>query len=196
MFTSQNVACYLNGFSGHGDDTESKELKLMFHVVGISKDLASEVSPQIADRLFRKNAEEEWVPAEELVKASFSGITVPTQNMIFRATPESQDRGVMVEGCNISNLRASRPFVEARLEFDVVIPMDHSTMRLIEKYYKATCFLTMEEIQRELELPPADHQQVEHQDLLQDAADGAADDSSAAAGDGKRKRRKKETVNV
>lgn len=174
MFTSNRVSCYLNGFAGHGDDPEAKELKLVFHISGISQDLAAEISPLIADRLFRKNIEGEWKPAEEITKASFANINIQMQNITFNELPDGEeDRGVLVLGCAISNLRATRPFVDARLEFDVVMPMDGSTVRLIEKYYKATCFLTTEPIQRDIEYTPEDQKTADHQDALQDAADGA-----------------------
>lgn len=192
MFKSEKICCFLNGFAGHGDDTESKELKLVFHVNAITPELASEISPQLADRLFRKNIEGEWVPAEEITKAAFSNIVVPMQNIKFYSLPPGEiESGVLVLGCAISNLRAQRPVVEARLEFDVVVPMDSNSMRLVEKYYKGDCFLTMEEIQREI-------QYAESEDIgLQDAAD-AVDGKSAGAGEveaevveGKRGRGKK-----
>ena len=50
MFSTRNVGCFLNSFGGHGDDTETKELKLVFHVNPIPPDLAIEISPQLADR--------------------------------------------------------------------------------------------------------------------------------------------------
>ena len=87
----------------------------------------------------------------------------------------------------ISNLRAARAFPEGtdfRLEFDVVIPLDSTTMRLVEKYYKSTCFLTMNEVQ--MKLPEVeDEASTAHQESLQDAADsdGPADSKPAAAGD-------------
>lgn len=176
MFESSRVPCYLNGFAGHGDDPEAKELKLVFHIGGIAQDLAAEISPLIADRLFRKNTEGEWKPAEEITKASFANIVIPMQNIAFFELPNPEPvSGVVVQGCAISNLRATRPGVEARLEFDVVMPMDGSTIRLIEKYYKSTAFLTMEEIQREIEYAPEDAKTAEHQDALQDAADGVGE---------------------
>lgn len=195
MFKSQKVGCILNGFSGHGDDSEQKELKLVFHIPGLSYELASEISPLLSDRLFRKNLEGEWMAAEEVTKANFA-ISVPMQNITFFDLPEGSndsERGVFVEGCAISNLRASRPFVEARLEFDVVIPMDHSTMRLIEKYYKNTAHLSMEAIQRTIELTaPADADTTES---LQEAADGT-DGKSASAGEGKKRGRPKKNATV
>lgn len=176
MFKSQKVACFLNGFAGHGDDTEHKEMKFVFYVGAISQQLAHEVSPQIADRLFRKNEEDEWTPAKETTKATFAGITIPMQNITFYALPEDAgvfESGVLVENCAISNLRATRPTIEARLEFDVVVPMDSVTMRLVEKFYKAICFLTMEPVQRSL---PVEISTDEPSLGLQEAADAAEAD--------------------
>lgn len=196
MFSSQKVGCFLNGFAGHGDDPETKELKLTFHIPGISYELAAEISPLLSDRLFRKNPDGEWMAAEEVTKANFS-ISVPMQNITFYSMPEGaldMEAGVRVEGCAISNLRASRPFVEARLEFDVVMPMDKSTMRLIEKYYKATVHLSMEEIQRKMDLKPEDETQAQTGASLQDAADAPEEQEHHGPKKGRGRPRKSETV--
>ena len=156
MFKTERVCCYLNGFAGHGDDQESKELKLVFHVTPISQELATEVSPHLADRLFRWDGlDGTWQPAREITKASFASVHVQMQNITFHGLPEEnrEDRGVLVLGAAISNLRGRRAFqdsFEFRLEFDVVVPMDSITMELVEKYYKSPCFLTMEPIQSEI----------------------------------------------
>jgi hypothetical protein len=190
MFQSQRVGCYLNTFGGHGDDPDSKELKLVFHVNPLSYELATEVSPKLSDRLFRKNGDGEWEPVTEMPKASFSPIQIPMQNITFHELPEvtlSENSGVLVPGAAISNLRAAKAYAESRdfrLEFDVVIPMDNSTMRLIEQFYKATCFLTMIPIQRELPAEGEDPAKVELSVSLQDAADSAEETGS------KRRRRK------
>jgi hypothetical protein len=189
VFKSLRVPCFMSGFSGHGDDPESKELKFVFYVMGIQPELAREIAQgQVADRLFRKNEKDEWEPARETTKATFGGITIPMQNITFYALSfddRPDESGVLVEGCAISNLRASRPYIEARFEFDVVVPMDRTTMKLVEKFYKATCFLTMEEIQRTLEVA-VDQASVEVSVSLQDAADDT-DGKSAGAGEGRKR---------
>jgi hypothetical protein len=197
MFKSRRVACYLNGFAGHGDDPESKELKLIFHITPIEHELARDISPKMADRLFR-NGDVEPEPALEITKASFSSINVPMCNIKFDSLPDSDSMlpGVMVAGAGISNLRAAKVVAggsDFRLEFDVVVPMDGITMRLVEQYYKATCFLTMEEIQRKLE-EPADQAQVEVSMSLQDAADEELEPVAAGEGKSSRKRRGKDAA--
>lgn len=195
MFTSAKVMVSLNGFAGHGDDPEQKELKLVFHVNPITYELAREISPQVADRLFRLNPENEWVPAEEITKAAFSGITIPMQNIEFFELPdEAREKGVLVDGCAISNLRAQRPFVDARLEFDVVLPMNRETMRIVEKYYKAACFLSMEAIQRTMELTAEDESHAETGASLQDAADAQPEEQEHHGKKGRGRPRKTETV--
>jgi hypothetical protein len=190
LFKSERIGCYLNGFAGHGDDNETKELKLVFHVTPITPELAAEVSPMLADRLFRKNIDGEWEPAREITKAMFASVAVPMQNIKFYAFPDMDfTGGVMVQGAAISNLRAQRAFSDSldfRLEFDVVVQMDKVTMGLVEQFYKATCFLTMEQVQREMEYAE-DRQQVEEQQSLQEAADAEPETP---------KRRKKKSVTV
>lgn len=158
-------------------------MKLVFHVPAISYDLAAEISPQLADRLFRK-LDGEWEPSQEITKAAFGSIHVEMQNITFFELPDGLHlNGVFMPSCAISNLRAQRPFHDFRLEFDVVIPMDHSTMRLVEKYYKSTCFLTMEAVQREIELPAQPETQA-----LQDAADEPAAEVEAKPKRGRKKK--------
>ena len=189
MFKSKRVACYLNGFGGHGDDNENKELKLVFHITPIEQELAHEISPNLADRLFRRNLsdvrgefEKDWIPAREITKASFSSVAIQMQNIEFHELPDADvNMGVMVSSAAISNLRAAKPHPESlnfRLEFDVVVPMDGITMRLVEKYYKATCFLTMEPIQRDIEYSKDDDAKVQIEASLQDAADAPAEEEA------------------
>lgn len=170
MFKTARVGCYLHTFAGHGEDNENKELRLVFHVVPITPELAMEVSPYLADRLFRKMLDE-WEPAKEISKAQFSSLAIQMQNITFHSLPDGAIPGVMVEGADISNVRAAKEITgNFRLEFDVVVPMDGITMRLVEQFYKSTCFLTMDPIQREI--------QYEEQDStadLQGAADGESE---------------------
>lgn len=196
MFSSQNVPCILSNFSGHGDDAENKEVKLVFHVAPITHELAMEVSPRLADRLFRHNTiaidVPEWEPAREMPKASFSTIQIQMQNITFRGLPDEK-KGAMVPSAAISNLRAARAFPEStdfRLEFDVVVPMDDVAMELIRKFYKSTCFLSMEQVQREIEIKLEDEKQAETHDLLQ----GAADEPAVEDKPKKRGRKPRETV--
>lgn len=160
MFTSNRVPCYLNQFSGHGDDTENKELKLVFFVTPITQELASEISPFLADRLFRLDDDREWQPAAEITKANHSSLVIPMQNVEFHDLPDiDSNRATLVEGVGISNLRSARTPDDTgqfRLEFDAIVPMNRETMRLIEKHYKATVYLTMHEIQRKIEFESGD----------------------------------------
>jgi hypothetical protein len=206
MFISPNVQCFIHGITAKCDDPHSKELKLNIHISPIAYELAKEISPAIADRLFRFEKGDGpdpggWVPARELTKANFSGITVPMQNLKFAATPESTGL-VFVPGAAISNLRACKATAESfdfRFEFDVLIPMDRTTLiDVVDKFFGVYCFITMEEIQQKIDLDVKDEAQAEQHDLLQEAADGEASDAaSAAAGDGKgrRGRPKKPLVN-
>src|SRR3990172_5389290 len=178
MFSTKQIGCFLNAFAGHGDDNEAKELKLVFHIAPITPDLAIEISPRMADRLFRSIGGE-WEPAREITKASFASIQVPMQNITFHAMPDGLfDKGVLVPSAAISNLRAQRgDGPDFRLEFDVLFPMDRETMRLVEQYYKATAFLSMEPVQREIELSGGGDPT---EQSLQEAADDIATDLDAA----------------
>lgn len=197
MFKSKRIACYLNGFAGHGEDPDNKELKLVFQISPVPYALAMEIDARLADRLFRI-WDGQAQGAGELTKASFSNLQIPMQHITFDELPDADSTlpSVRVENSAISNLRASKAPVGGdslavhRLEFDVVIPMEKQTMRLVEKYYKAVCFLTMEEVQRKLE-ERVDETEKAVGESLQDAADQAEtpkkrkrrDGKAAAAGD-------------
>lgn len=183
MFSTARVGCFLNNFGGHGE-AEEKELKLVFFISPIPQNLAAEISPKLADRLFRSNGDE-WEPAKEISKASFASVSIPMQHVNFFSLPEGQGAGFdnsRVENCAISGLRASRTEgLDFRLEFDMVVPMDEITINLVKRYYKSTCFLTMETSQRELEVTVTMGSEDLHKDL-QDLADAPVDGKSAAAG--------------
>jgi protein-tyrosine-phosphatase len=186
MFSTPKVPCFLNGFSGHGDDPDSKELKLVFHLNPITPDLAIEVSPHMADRLFRQ-VNGEYEAAKEISKAQFSHLNIKMQNIDFFDTPDSA-KAVTVHDVAISNLRANKEITgEFRFEFDAVVRMDKETMRLVEKYYKSTCFLTMDAVQMTLAVEPESPDKQKNEGLLQDAADG----KSAGAGEESGRKRKK-----
>jgi hypothetical protein len=199
MFTSSRVQHYLSGFSGHGDDPDNKELKLSCHVENISHELLSEISPLLANRVFSETIDPEtggkvWEALREIKKADFSNLQIQLQNITFHNLPEDgvpmADAGVLVEGCSISNLRVVKANALShtfRLEYDVVIAMDHVTMDLVERFYKAYVYLTMEQVQRQLELTIGN----DLTSALQNAADSEADGKSAGAGEGRKRRRKK-----
>ena len=167
MFSTERVSAYLNNFTGVGDSDE-KELRLTFYVTPITYELAKEVSPQLADRLFRNiTGNGDWQPAQEMPKASFSAINIDAQNLTIYALPEAADSiddGVLIPQAKIFNLRAQRAYPDKpdfRLEFDCVVPMDDTTMRLVERFFKGSCYLSTTPAQIEMfEDPPADANQV------------------------------------
>src|SRR3954470_21974201 len=111
MFTTPKISMYLNNFSGCGDD-ERKEMRLNFYVTPITYQLAVEVSPQLADRLFRKAGNDEWNPCAEMPKAMFSIGDIPAQRVtFFPHTDELVEMyGVLVEHARISGIQATRAF--------------------------------------------------------------------------------------
>jgi hypothetical protein len=200
VFKTDRIACYLNGFAGHGEDNDNKELKLIFHVTPITPELAAEISPWLADRLFRKT-DGEWEPAREITKASFANLSIKMQNITFHAFPEASliEDGILIPGCAIGSLRAQRATVvdwEFQLAFDVVLPMNRITMDLVEKYYKATSFLTMKPVQRDMEYAEESAGTETQQASLQEAADSVDDEAGQDAGKPKKRKRRIKDVTV
>lgn len=154
MFTSQKVQSYLAAFKGCGED-EEKAISLTFYITPVKYELAMEIDPHMADRLFRNQNGGGWLPAQEMPKASFSSIQIPKQNVTFHPHDADMliDNGVLILSVKISNLRAQRAFPDKpdfRLEFEAVVPMDSETVGLVRRYYKQTCYLSMESAQDDL----------------------------------------------
>lgn len=151
MFDTKKVSAYLNNFSGIGED-DKKELKLSIYVTPITYELASEVSPQLADRLFRKSTSDEWAPAAEIAKTSFMLGQLDPQRVTFH--PHDDEKldmyGVLIENARVSNIEARKAFPDKpdfRLEFQMTVPMDESSMGIIRRYYKEKFFLSTEPMQ-------------------------------------------------
>lgn len=169
FFKSPRVGCFLNGFGGHGE-TEDKELKLTLQVNPISPDLAAEISPDLRDALFYMDAGE-W-QRRAATKASFGSINIPLQNLrVFELPFGGGWQSDLIPSASIGNLRADKNEAgEYRLTFDVVIPMDRHTMQMVHRLFKASCFITTEEVQ--VEIPGGDQVALQTGLSLQDAADG------------------------
>lgn len=151
MFKTAKVAAYLNNFGGKGDD-EHKELKLNVYVTPITYELASEVSPQVADRLFRRAGNDEWSPCAEMPKAMFNIGNIAAQRVtFFPHTDELVEMyGILVENARVSGIQATKPFSEKndfRLEFDLTVPMDKTTMDICQRFYKEPVYISMEPMQ-------------------------------------------------
>lgn len=156
MFSSPKQQAYLAAFKGVGED-EEKAISLTFYITPVEYELAMEIDPHMADRLFRNSNGGDWLPAQEMPKASFSSIQIPKQNVTFHPHDQKMllDNGVLIPSVKISNLRAARAFPDKpdfRLEFEALVPMDKETVDLVRKYYKAVCFLSMEPTQGDLSL--------------------------------------------
>lgn len=146
MFTTEKVPSYLNNFSGIGED-EKKEIKLSIYVTPISYELANEVSPQIADRIFRK-FNDEWTPALEVGKTSFIIGQIPPQRVTFLPHEDSlvEMFGILLENAHITGIEARKAWPDKpdfRLEFVMTVPMDENSMTIIRRYYKEKVLLTM-----------------------------------------------------
>lgn len=153
MFKTPKVPCWLQNFTGQGED-EKKEIRFTLYVNPITYGLAAEVSPHLADRLFR-NIGGEWSPVSEMPKAVFTLGGMPAQRATFYPHNDElvEMYGVLVENCKISGIQATRAFPdkpEFRLEFAMTVPMDEVTMGLIRRFYKEQFFLSTAPMQPEL----------------------------------------------
>lgn len=105
MFKQPNVECYLKSVVLDTED-DKRICKLRLFVTPITFDLASEVSPLIADRLFRKSGDG-FVPVQEMDGPKFL-IQVSEQSMEYRRHPEYVGHQVSVSHVSIGNLTAQK----------------------------------------------------------------------------------------
>lgn len=151
MFKTEKVSAYLNNFTGKGDD-ERKELKLNLYVTPITYQLANEVSPHLADRLFRRAGNDEWNPCAEMPKAVFNIGDIPAQRVLFYPHQDEavEKFGILVETARISGIQAVRAFADKldfRLEFDMTVQMDDVTMGICRRFFKEPIYVSMEPVQ-------------------------------------------------
>lgn len=107
MFTrSEDVECILDkaSFDKKKDDNVAI---LKFKIVGLEYDLAYDIGPHIADRLFRKNGNE-WAPVDNVPLIRFRE-GIPVQDVSWRTAPDVQKRSIWLR-CRVSKLEAKKSF--------------------------------------------------------------------------------------
>ena len=100
-----------------------------------------------------------------------TSIASPTRFTLRPYQREAVDRAVQ--------FLTSKSDKHGLLEFGVVVPMDGITTRIVEQYYKATCFLSMEAVQRDMEYEEGQEPSADEQAALQGAADGGSTDAES-----------------
>jgi hypothetical protein len=166
MFRTPKVKSYLQSVKFQGKE-DNPLLQLTFYITPIPYELATEVSPRMADRLFRKGIDDKWAPSQELGSTRFTLGTIPMQSMEWHPAGEGTmefDAGVMTQGVSINAIGALRLFADSpdiTLAIVCELPLDSLVVELARKYYRKNVFLTMADMQAELfvsteNMPPGD----------------------------------------
>ena len=175
MFGTPKIKAFVQGASLQGDADEQL-IQFLIYITPIKHALAAEVSPIIADRLFKFDASGKPHPVTEMDKPTFNLGQIDLQKMVMHpSADEKMDRhGVTLERVQISKIHARKLFPDNpdfSLIFCAEVPKDQLSFDMMGKYFKREVFLSFEAMQLELKLD-----QAQKCDYCKDAA--VAKDSS------------------
>lgn len=161
MFQTPKIAAFVQKASMEGKD-EKKFVRFTIYITPILHALACEVSPAIADRLFKFDAAGEPHPVLEMQSTSFEIGAIPLQTMLMHPVddPAMDDHGVMLQAVEISAIHARKVFPEDpnfTLIFNAEVPKNSLAVQMIDRYFREKVFLTFATMQQEL-FPDADVQ--------------------------------------
>lgn len=155
MFSTPKISIYLNNFNGQGEKDKA-EVRLDCYLTPITYELAAEVSPQLADCLFRRAGDtDEWNPRAEMPKALFQIGDIPAQRVTFYPHKDElvEMYGMLCDNVRISGIQAVRAYqdkLDFRLQFYMNIPKNKTVMDICDRFYKDEIFVSMSEMQPEL----------------------------------------------
>lgn len=157
MFKSREIPAILKSVVLDSDD-DRRIAKCVLHIAPLTHSLALELSPRIAEDLFRKVGEWRWEPRLEMTGTAFETTAIPAQQMEFREFP-NQPTGGTFRAVEIRSLQVFRP--TGREEFTLALGIRFEigdravASRFLIDLYKQTAFLSFEPQQRSLGLERA-----------------------------------------
>jgi hypothetical protein len=156
MFQTPKIPAFIQGASLEGKE-DAQMVRFKIYITPIPHALACEVSPAIADRIFKFDASKTPQPIPEIQSVNFDIGTVDLQTMIMYPVddPAMDDHAVMLKAVQISKISARKLFPEDpkfSLIFDAELPKDDLSFSMMGKYFKRKVFLTFETMQQELPL--------------------------------------------
>lgn len=152
MFEQHNTKAYVKQAKFMPGKDESNLVTFTFFLTPIDYNLAVEIDPHIADRLFRKVGPD-WNPCQEFDKVPFK-ITPESCSMKFKLHEELESGGGYIPLVEFSSLRAFKPFSNDpnfSLAFDATFPaVDKDTIWQLLSRLKKTVLITFDKVQPEL----------------------------------------------
>ncbi len=166
MFKTPKIAAYIQKASLEGKE-DKQMVRFQIYITPILHALACEVSPAIADRLFKSDASGTPQPISEIDSVEFDIGTVNLQTMAMYPSddPAMDEHGVLLMAVQISHICAEKLFPDDpkfSLIFRAELPKDDLSFAMMGKYFKRKVFLTFETMQ--LQLPTSDAPKCEHCD--------------------------------
>lgn len=163
MFTTPKIKAFIQGASLEGDADEQL-VKFLIHITPIKHALAAQMSPIIADRLFKFDQANKPHPVSEMDRPSFNIGTIDLQTMELHPSddPKMDKHGVLLQAVQISKISARKLFPDNpnfSLIFSAELPKDDLSFSMMGKYFKREVYLTFEAMQMPLPLngtAPAD----------------------------------------
>ncbi len=159
MFQTPKIAAFIQKASLEGKEDEQL-VRFLVYVTPITHTLACEVSPSIADRLFKSDASGTPQPIAEIELVNFDIGTIDLQTMAMHPVddPAMDNHGVLLKAVQISNISAKKLYPDDpkfSLIFTAELPKDDLSFSMMGKYFKRKVFLTFETMQKELPLGDA-----------------------------------------
>ncbi|MDD5199239.1 MAG: hypothetical protein PHC88_05495 [Terrimicrobiaceae bacterium] len=169
MFTRPNIPTILQS-AILGSDGERKLAFCKVSIFPFTYDLAQELHPDVADRLYRlnkggsgwKNGEREFQPCLTMDEAKFAPIlaTIPPQRMEFRTLPEVPGAGTVIPNVELRSLQAIlnkySPDFTLMMGFRFEITNRSTAALYLVEQFRVTSFLTFQAMQKGLALEGAE----------------------------------------
>lgn len=157
MFNTENVKAYLKSIVL--DTDKDKRIARLRFFVGLTHDLATEASPHIADRLFRKNGDT-YDPVLEVTSMDFA-ITFPQQSLSYRRSPDYVGHHVFIPNVRISGVSAQK-LISGKPDFSLLFNCefeitDKTVITDLIDLIHENFFITFRAIQGELFEQPDDY---------------------------------------
>lgn len=159
MFTTPKIKAFIQGASLEGDADEQL-VKFLIHITPIKHALAAQMSPIIADRLFKFDQANKPHPVSEMDRPSFNIGTIDLQTMELHPSddPKMDKHGVLLQAVQISKISARKLFPDNpnfSLIFSAELPKDDLSFSMMGRYFKREVYLTFEAMQIPLPLDKA-----------------------------------------
>ncbi len=159
MISSPKVAAYVQKSSLEGKE-DKKFVRFTFYFTPLTYDLAREMSPAVADALFRLDKAGAAHPISSMENVSFELGVIPLQTLELHPAddPAMDPHGVLLQSVQISSVSARKVFPDDpnfTLIFNAEVPKNSLAVQMMDKYFREKVWVTFAQMQAEM-FPKAD----------------------------------------